>query len=376
MAKGSEARGEGQTRGLAVDGPSLEGRHISTLEIPAALLDPSLSTTVTGSFIDLSGNPVTSGQVRFELKPSIATVIQNQNVVEPSVIIGSINSSGQLQNLAGTGPCVVVRNTVLEPGGTYYEVSIWPEFIKTAVFNWFATQANQDISATIPLPPVLPFVPTNLSGLIRIFMMTASGSYAPSSGTRVLYVECAGGQGGGGSCSSTSSNATASGGGAGGAYAASFVTPILASYAVTIGAAGVAGAVGQNPGGAGGDTIFGANVVVAKGGGGGSAGTVAGTAAAVSSGGVCPGGSVGDVVLVGGPGSAGAVISSSIVTCGSGGITPVLGSGPGVALNWPVSGGAQATGRGPGAGTAYSGTYSATAGINGQAGQCRIWEFA
>jgi hypothetical protein len=356
---------------------------VSSLNFPVALLDPSLSTTVTGTFIDTTGAPVTSGQVRFELKPSIATVIQNQNVVEPSIVIGSITSAGLLMNQAGTGPMVVVRNTVIEPGGTYYEVSIWPEFIKTAVFNWFATSATQDLSATVPLPPVLPFIPVTGIGVLRIFTMTAGGSYTPTPAVRALYVECTGGGGGGGGARATSSNASVAGGGTGGGYSASWITPVATSYIVTVGAGGLgaAAAVGGNPGNAGAATIFGSNLVVAPGGLGGLAGTVAGTTGALGNL-TGPAAGTGDIALPGGGASGSVVLSASSLIGYSGGASsgPFVVPSPMGAISSasfqfnpnPAVGFGQGGSGGFNTGTQATGTTGGA----GAPGIIRIWEFA
>lgn len=359
----------------------------------------TLTTTVTGTFTDVTGALVTSGQVRFELKPTIATVIQNQNVVEPSTVIGSISQTGQLMNQAGTGPMVVAQNTVLEPGGTYYEVSIWPEFIKTAVFNWYATQATQDLSATIPLPPVLPFIPTAITGgLIRVFMITSAGAqpagvtgsapgpytYTPTANTRVLYVEAVGGGGGGGNVMATTANSAISGPGGAGGFSAAFLA-VLPNYTVSVGLGGAGGALSgtlSNNGAAGGNTTFasgGTTYVQANGGSGGAGSTTPGTGPArIASiiGGLA---GIGDVALPGQNGASGVVVSGSLAAAGGGGSTPWAGGSPAVvwATTGFTAGAASFGGYGSGAaGGASVGTQAAVAGGNGTGGVVRVWEFA
>lgn len=355
------------------------GGRVPVRDFGQALLSSSLTTTVTGTFVDLTGAPVTSGQVRFELKPSIATVIQGQNMLEPSVVYGSISSTGQLLNQAGTGPCVVVQNTVLEPGGTYYEVSIWPEFIKTAVYSWFATQATQDISASIPLPPVLPFVPTVTVGLARVVMITATGTYNPTPGVTGLYVECVGGGGAGGGAPVASSNLTAGSGGGAGGYSASWLLGALVktSYNVGVGAGGV-GAAGAN-GGNGGDTNFDVpSSCTARGGSGGTilpAGTAAQVGTSVSGGGISNGGvpGVGDFTSSGGNGSQVIRLSGTAGVGGTGGSSIFSGNQPGSAL---AGNGSSGIGYGGGGGGALNTlTSPAFAGGNGAPGVIRVWEF-
>jgi hypothetical protein len=209
--------------------------------------------------------------------------------------------------------------------------------------------------------------------LIRIFMITAGGTYTPTAGTRALYVECTGGQGGGGGCPATTANASTSGGGGGGAYAASWITTVAASYAVTIGAGGSGGAAGANAGGNAGDTLFG-SVITAKGGLGGSAGTAPGTAATAAYGGATQTGSVGDLVINGSAGTTGVVISGGLAALGLGGFTPVLGTiGSAAAGTWIIAG--SAGGRTAGDGSANVGTAPAAAGGGGANGVIRVWEF-
>jgi hypothetical protein len=89
-------------------------------------------------------------------------------------------------------------------------------------------------------------------------------------GVTSVNVECEGAGGGGGRSSTTSRG----GGGGGGAYAATPSVVVVPgnSYAITIGAGGTAGVTGSQNGGVGGDTSFGASVVLAKGGAGGNQG--------------------------------------------------------------------------------------------------------
>lgn len=102
----------------------------------------------------------------------------------------------------------------------------------------------------------------------------ADGTFVVPAGVTSITVQAFGGGGGGGG------NFTSRPGGGGGAFASSVisVTPGT-SYSITVGAGGAAGTSG-NDGVNGGNSIFGANLVVAAGGGGGT--SVAGTAGLAS----------------------------------------------------------------------------------------------
>jgi len=92
--------------------------------------------------------------------------------------------------------------------------------------------------------------------LLNVQTFTASGTYTPTPGTRLVLVRAVGGGGAGGGTPSAASAAGAAAGGGAGAYGESLYTSGFAGVAVTIGAGGTgaAGAAGGN----GGTTSFGA----------------------------------------------------------------------------------------------------------------------
>lgn len=150
---------------------------------------------------------------------------------------------------------------------------------------------------------------------VRTFYVTTTGTtnYAPTPGTRALYVECVGGGGGGGTATTANTTSAAvSGGGGGGSYSATFISTIKSSYTLSVGTAG--------PGtGAGNDTTFDSpSVCTGKGGSAGSSGSgvtvltkVAGGAGGVAG--------TGDITFVGSDGDDGIVFSTSHVQIGGGG---------------------------------------------------------
>jgi len=151
--------------------------------------------------------------------------------------------------------------------------------------------------------------------------------------------------GGGGAGGGATSNPGKGGGGAGGQYARRVITGLTGGSTISY-TVGAGGAASTGAGGAGGDTVFGANLVVAKGGAGGGAGAATGAGGA----GTAAGG-VGDVVHAGGSGSAGAVSGGSCAPGGAGG------------------GGAGSTGAGGNASGNTAGTGTPNNGGNGGAGR-------
>lgn len=214
--------------------------------------------------------------------------------------------------------------------------------------------------------------------LIKVSILTGSGTWTPTNGCRAAYVECvgAGGQGGGAATSST--QVSVGGGGGGGAYAASWITGVSATVAYVCGAGGSGAAAGAT-GTVGADTTWGATVVVAKGGAGGGV-MAAGTTLASQAGGA--GGAAasctGDLKVTGSIGDKGIRLSTTQGWSGDGGAAPYLGT---VGANGVVSAvgtaGAAAVATAYGSGGSGAATLSTSAaGGAGAAGIIRVWEFA
>lgn len=92
--------------------------------------------------------------------------------------------------------------------------------------------------------------------LIGVRVITTSGTYTPTAGTKSIIVEVQGAGGGGGGVGPTNASSIAiASGGTGGAYSRSYITNVKSSYAVTVGAGGAAGVAGVN-GGNGGSSTF------------------------------------------------------------------------------------------------------------------------
>jgi len=84
--------------------------------------------TVTGLITDAGNNPATSGYVQFDVQPKASSIqyfILNVTTINPTTQC-SINGSGQIQNFALSGPCLVWGNDNISPGNTTYKVTFAP----------------------------------------------------------------------------------------------------------------------------------------------------------------------------------------------------------------------------------------------------------
>jgi hypothetical protein len=221
-----------------------------------------------------------------------------------------------------------------------------------------------------------PYVLSQVSGLqVKVRVFTSTQTYAPTPGLQFAMVECLGGGGGGGGCGGAASQSVGSGGGASGSYSRSLLSAaqIGASQAITIGAAGSGGASGQNNGGTGGQTSFGA-LVTAPGGGGG----VAGSGAASPSNGIAGAAGVGDFAIRGNDGGSGMYVPSATATAYGGFGAPSRFGGMACALQAASSASNGSTGKGYGAGGsggASMGVATTASGGAGVAGVCIVTEF-
>lgn len=174
---------------------------------------------------------------------------------------------------------------------------------------------------------------------INVQVFTTSGTYTPTTNMKYCTIEVVGGGGAGGGAASTSSTqGAAGGGGGGGGYARKTVAAatIGASKSVTIGAGGIVGSAGNNPGNAGGTTSVGSTIVSATGGNGGNGSAVSGaTNIAFAAGGTGGVGSSGDFNATGNAGTGGY----------ASGVTPT-GALPGAGGGSYLGGGAAPVGAG------------------------------
>jgi len=207
------------------------------------------------------------------------------------------------------------------------------------------------------------------AGTMQFFGSGSTGTYTPSAGTKVIFVECWGGGGGGGGCSaSTAGNGSYGGGGGGGGYASWYGAPGSYSYSVGQGGGGAGGA-----GGPGGNTTFGG--VTAFGGTGGSAGIANGNTyinGGTATGGGATAGNISN--LAGSPGLGGWRIPGPYGWGGEGGGAPKWGGAGAMQRANAAGNSGTAYGAGGGGAASSSGSPSA-AGGSGFGGLIIVWEF-
>lgn len=211
-------------------------------------------------------------------------------------------------------------------------------------------------------------------------VVTSTGTYTPTPGTKSVIVEAVGGGGGGGGCAANAAgNASVGQGGGAGAYGRSIFTSGFSGVSVVVGSAGAAGAASATgTGGSGGDTSFGA-LLVCQGGPGGKPGASLSPPAigesATPNTSTVTGANI--VSYSGQAGTSGFIFASNNNTgmvSGYGGSGPFGSGGAGSSAIGTVN---AASGYGAGGGGAISSsTGSAQSGGAGSQGVVIIWEYA
>jgi len=185
----------------------------------------------------------------------------------------------------------------------------------------YTTFAFNDTAGRID---IIPRGEDNIVTLVTLntVYITATGAYNPSLGTVYIKFTPTAGGGGGGGVDGQGAGTTANGHpGAAGGTLIKETSIIEASYAIAIGAGGIAGPSGSNSGGNGGDTtITSVNVNTTSFGGPGGTG-VTGTSGDLGLGNIVLGGSTsgGDIEIIGGPGIQGGVVGGKISSTGQSG---------------------------------------------------------
>lgn len=122
--------------------------------------------TYTGTIRDLTGNPVTSGQVTFTLAPPTDSTIPGIGHFTPTAVNCNINADGTLSGyVAGivSGACIVQANISLTPTGTSYRICEQPYFSTPgSCFFDYALGGTKDISS---IAPTLSTGPINFGGV-------------------------------------------------------------------------------------------------------------------------------------------------------------------------------------------------------------------
>lgn len=174
-------------------------------------------------------------------------------------------------------------------------IKFWDDSAGTMA--WLALGTGLSISGTTLSP---------LTYSLAIQAFTGNGTYTPTTGMKYCLVFATGSGGGGGGADSDGSTDTAGGGGGAGGTAIGIFSAatIGASQAVTIGAAGTAGAAAGGGGGGGGNTTFGALLTGSGGNGGSGSGSAPGSDT-IGLGGTGGSASSGTVNIEGGAGATG-----------------------------------------------------------------------
>lgn len=212
--------------------------------------------------------------------------------------------------------------------------------------------------------------------LLASRVITASGTYTPTPGTKYIIAELIGGGGGGGGAPTTGSSQTApGGGGGGGGYCCKVINSGFSGQQITIGAGGLGATGGAASGDPGGNTTF--MGMVAGGGGGGGPGNPVTVAAQAGIGGNPGGGSGGDVNAAGDSGGGGVMYSTTYCSSGGGGgnkLFPFDYGAPRITNNNGLPGNAYGCGGGGG----NNGISQSTTrlGGTGSRGLAIIWEYA
>lgn len=220
--------------------------------------------------------------------------------------------------------------------------------------------------------------------LLKVTVITSSGTFSPQSYTKSMVVECVGGGGGGGGCVALSTGAHSVGGAGGaGGTAKSLITSVATSYPVTIGIAGLAGTSTGTNATDGGTTSFGTSVVATGGAGGATstASAISSSNAVVAAGGNAGKGTTGNL-STGSYESAGVSVAAFASNIGAGGGSTPYGTGGvrvGTSIQGSVAGNnASGYGAGGGAAVAYaaSSATTAVAGGSGTPGIIIVWEYS
>jgi hypothetical protein len=145
------------------------------LTLSSSLALAQTTTTVTGTIKDLSGAPVTSGQITFTLQPSPDATMSGLARFSGQTITCLISGAGQVVAANGSSPCTITMNTALQPPGSGYVVNMCPAYTCTATFFMYAVVSSVDITTVISTPAQLP----SLGGVMDTFSnQTVNGNKA------------------------------------------------------------------------------------------------------------------------------------------------------------------------------------------------------
>lgn len=244
----------------------------------------------------------------------------------------------------------------------------------------FSSRTNNNTGNT-PASSPLSWLSAGSGRLIGVQTFTSSGVYTPSPGTKSVIVEMVGGGGaGGGSASTTGTTVGCASGGWSGAYAKGRFTSAFSGVTISVGVGGTAAVAGNNQGGTGGTSSFGALMSAPGGLGGG--GSIAGIPPFTQ--GSTPGPMSGPtganiVGLPGEPGGFGVGLGTSSagaqanISSGQGG-SCMFGNG-----GWGSSAAGSRAGNGFGSGSSGAANLISSAAqpsVAGQPGVVIVWEYS
>lgn len=154
-------------------------RVLTFLFLLAGIANAQSTTAITGTFRDLTGSLITSGQVAFTLQPGIDTQVSGTARFTPTEVDCLINGSGLLKALDGTSTCTLVQNTsITTPANTSWKACVQPGFIQPgSCFVFYAVGSTLDIT-TVPATPSL----TPAYSLVDIFSNQTIGGNKTFSG--------------------------------------------------------------------------------------------------------------------------------------------------------------------------------------------------
>lgn len=279
------------------------------------------------------------------------------------------------------GANTVDGSAIAFTGGSINNVTVGAATANTGAFTTLSASGQLTstvATGTAPLVVASTTLVPNLSvtgAFIGTQVLTASGTYTPTAGTKTVRIELLGGGGGGGGVLASGGGRAGSGGGGGaGGYLIKTFSGVTGTYTVTVGAGGAGGVNGTN-GGNGGSTTFvnGGTTYTAFGGTGGTfmlavnnAGdNVAGGAGAVVS-------TNGDINGAGAPGLYGTSVNGANGSSGNGGSTLYGGGGVGISASGAGIAGA---GFGAGGSGAFDIINTSRTGGAGKGGVIIIYEY-
>lgn len=333
---------------LVQSGAATFGTDTGTANTYVVAFTPAITARTEGQILSFKANTSNTG----------ACTINDGVAVVP--LVGGAHSALQGGEIVAGGDCLVQWNSTVGSGSyVLIECGGGAEQVGAATKSNHAMRLGQAVGR-----------------LIAIQVITATGTYTPTTGATTARITVIGGGAAGGTAGATTSGtvAGAGGGGAGGVGQSTVSVSSISGTTATIGSAGAPSS--STAGGAGGATTFGG--ITASGGTGGAlVGPLAPPQGGLGgSGGTTTGGNVFN--MRGGNGMHGQSSSTAYVLSGSGGSNPYGGGGPGNLLSVAAAAAGsigQGFGAGGGGGASNSGAVLAS-GANGTTGAVIIEEFS